>query len=79
MGEGWLESSPAERDLGVLVDSNSRLNKSQQRALAAERANPILGCIKHSITSQSKEEIIRCVQHWCALTSSTVCSSGPCN
>jgi len=31
---------------------------SQQHALAAEKANCILGCIKHSITSQSKEVVI---------------------
>ncbi|KAK4830331.1 hypothetical protein QYF61_010095 [Mycteria americana] len=50
LGEEWLESSPAERDLG--------LNTSQQCALAAKRANHILGCIKHSITSRSKEVIV---------------------
>ena len=48
LGEERLESSPAERGLGVL-------NTSQQRALAARRANCTLGCIKHSITSCSIE------------------------
>ena len=51
--EEWLESCPAERDLGLLV--GSRLNRSQQCAQAAQRANCIPGCIKHSVTSQSKE------------------------
>ena len=55
-GEERLESSPAERTWGVLV--GSRLNVSQQHVLAAQRANPILGCIKHSITSPSKEAIV---------------------
>ena len=50
LGEEWLESSPAERDLGGLADSS--LNRSQQRALAAKRANRVPMCIKRSITSQ---------------------------
>jgi len=48
-GEECLEGSPAERDLGVLADS--RLSRSQQQVLAAKRANPTLGRIKHSMTS----------------------------
>jgi len=37
LAEEWLESSPAERDLGVLV--GSRLSRSQQGALAVRRAS----------------------------------------
>lgn len=51
-----MESRPAERDLGVLGDS--RFSVSQPCALTAKRANLILECIKHSITSESKEVII---------------------
>lgn len=37
---------------------NSRLSRSQQCALTAERANCILWCIKYTITNQSKKVII---------------------
>jgi len=56
LGEQWLESSPAERSLGVLVDS--RLNVSQQCGPAAQRASPILGFINHSIPIWSSEVMI---------------------
>jgi len=52
-----LENSLAKKDPGVLAGSN--LTISQQRALAAERANGILGCIRRTVANRLREMIFQ--------------------
>ena len=73
-GADLLGSSSAERDLDFLVDD--RVTMSQQRALAAKKANGILRCIRRSVGSRAREVLLPlcsalvrphlqcCVQFW---------------
>jgi len=56
LGADLLQSSFAEKDLGVLIDD--KLTMRQQCALDAKKASGILGCIKKSVASRSREVLL---------------------
>jgi len=69
-----LESSSVERDLGALVDD--KLTMSQQCAPVAKKASGLLGCIRKTVASRSREVLLPlcsvlvkphlqcCIQFW---------------
>ncbi|PKU41821.1 hypothetical protein llap_7873 [Limosa lapponica baueri] len=56
LGNEWIESSPEEKDLAVVVDE--KLNMSQQCVLTAQKNNLTLGCVKRRVACRLREVIL---------------------
>ena len=75
MGGCKLKQTVLERDLGVMISSTGKVSK--QCLVASKKANSVLGMIKRTVTSRSRDVIVRlyktlvrpkleyCVQMWC--------------
>ncbi|KFV58812.1 hypothetical protein N341_11645, partial [Tyto alba] len=57
LGDKWIESSPAEEDVGALVNGKLTMS-SHQCMLAVQKAKSIPGCLKRSVASRSGEVIL---------------------
>jgi len=74
LGDEGIVRSPAKNNFKVLVDE--KIEMGQQYALATQKANHILGCIKRSVASRSRDGILplysalvrphmeHCIQLW---------------
>jgi len=56
LGGEWIERSPEEKDLQVLADK--KLGMTEKCAFTAQKANPILGCIRRGVASTLREVIL---------------------